>query len=78
VNTSGPTWFDFDFLGIDSLTFRSYGGSPNPAYVQTGSGNHFVMDNFTYNGTVVPAPGAVILAGVGTMLVGWLRRRSTV
>jgi hypothetical protein len=64
--TTGPTWVDFNFLGIDTLTFTSLGGS------------QFAMDNFTYNGEhgpVVPVPGAIVLGTLGTGLVGWMRRR---
>ena len=64
---TGPTWVPFNYLGIDSLRFTS---SPD------GSGHQFAMDNFTYNeSNVVPAPGAILLGGIGVGLVGWLRRR---
>jgi hypothetical protein len=32
----------------------------------------------TYNCQVVPAPAAILLAGIGTGLVGWLRRRQSI
>ena len=38
---------------------------------------HYYNDGVSFRvvTAVVPAPGAVVLAGIGTMLVGWLRRR---
>jgi len=61
--TTGPTWFDFDFMGIDTLNIISLGES------------QFAMDNFTYNQTAtVPAPGAILFGTLGTSLVGYLRR----
>lgn len=61
VNTDAPTWFDFDFLGIDSLKFTS-------------SSSQFVMDNFTFNETEVPESESVPEPAsiLGLMTVGAL------
>lgn len=63
VNTDAPTWFDFDFLGIDSVKFTSFGGFDANWY-DRGSGTHFAMDNFTFNETQtaesVPEPASLL------------------
>ena len=63
VDTTGPTWFDFNYYGIDSLRFSSSGGT-NAGL--GGAGEHFAMDNFT----VVPVPGAALLGILGLGAVG--------
>jgi hypothetical protein len=51
----------------------------NIAYVKLhDSGNYFTIDDFGYEtGAVIPAPGAILLSGIGIGIVGWLRRRGT-
>jgi hypothetical protein len=67
VNTSGPTWFNFNFSGVDALRFDSFGGTANAAFVGTGAGEHFSMDNFTFNEAVksVPESSSLMLAMLG-------------
>jgi len=77
VDTSGPTWFNFDYQGIDRVQFSSFGGVLNPVAALRGEGQHFAMDNFTYSETVIPAPGAILLGSIGVGFVSWLRRRRT-
>ena len=43
VNTSGPTWFNADYRGVDTVRFVSSGGTPSG----DGGGAHFAMDNLT-------------------------------
>jgi len=47
------------------------------AYVEfSAGGNFFTLDDFTFQ--TIPAPGALILGGIGAGLVGWLRRRKAI
>ncbi len=75
VDSDAATWFSFDFFGIDSLVFSSFGGVENPNY--RGSGAHFAMDNFTFNESVsaVPLPAGLWLFGTALLALGGIRRR---
>lgn len=66
-----PTWFSFNYTGVDELRFSSFGGVDQGF---GGGGTHFAMDNFTF---VVPeASPMVLLIGAGVVIgVFGLRHR---
>lgn len=69
VNTYEPTWVAVNWGHTDQLALSSSGGTPVGWCL---SGTQFAMDNLTFH---APAPGAILLVGLGTGLTGWLRRR---
>lgn len=70
VNTNAAQWFDFNFLGINSLSLRAWGGTSIDG---TQGNDFFVMDNFTVNESAsVPESSSLILLllGVAGILLG--------
>jgi hypothetical protein len=63
VDTTGPTWFNFNYTGIDKVTFNSFGGIP-AGFPNGVSGPQFVMDNFTFN---VLEPSSIVTLSIGAM-----------
>ncbi|MBD2495699.1 PEP-CTERM sorting domain-containing protein [Nostoc sp. FACHB-280] len=57
VNSTSPTQINFDFLGIDTLRFTSFGGI-NAGY--GGLGSQMVLDNFSYTPQPVSEPTNIL------------------
>ena len=56
-------------VGITDVSFRVLDASGNPVL------KYFEIDHLQV--ALIPAPGAILLGGIGVGLVGWLRRRRT-
>lgn len=70
VNTQHAQWFDFDFLGINSLSLRAWGGTSTDG---TLGNDFFVMDNFTINESTPVSESSslvLLLLGISAILVG--------
>lgn len=72
LSLAGPTWFSFNYTGIDELVFNGFNGGNT----QT----QFAIDDFTVSSfvpqvVVVPVPAALWLFASGLLaLLGWRRR----
>lgn len=73
VDTTAPTFFNFDYQDVDLLKFDSFGGSQGGF---NGAGTQFAMDNFTYSDHVqVPEPATLMLVGAGMLCVSYCCRK---
>lgn len=74
VTAPDIAYVEFSHSGIPDLP--AYLNPPRLGFREFGEiGNSFTVDDFTFQ--TIPAPGAILLGGIGVGVVSWLRRRRT-
>jgi hypothetical protein len=71
--TSPETWLTTGFSGTPGSTLTIT--STAPPWQYHGTYGQLAID--WVQAQPIPAPGAILLGGIGVCLVGWLRRRRT-
>jgi len=61
--------------GVEQISISGIGAIGKIYFNSIGDGAGADIDNLAF--TPVPAPGAILLGGIGAGIVGWLRRRRT-
>jgi hypothetical protein len=90
-NQTGPIYVSLDdgsgvyHVNLPSASSASFLGfvTDGAAFVSMSISGPGVTDRYPtvdhfYAGAAVPAPGAILLAGLGAGLVGWMKRRRTI
>jgi len=73
VTWTGPSLVMLNFQNIDRVEFDSFGGLDAGIGGSLGDDQQFVMDDLTIE--PVPEPSAILLAGIGTLVLWRTRRR---
>ncbi|HZU43628.1 MAG TPA: PEP-CTERM sorting domain-containing protein [Terriglobales bacterium] len=74
IGTQTPTFVSLNWSGINEVDFTPSGGT-NHGY--NGSGEHFIIDDLTINGSggQVPEPASLFLLGSGLVTLGGIARK---
>lgn len=76
VTTLDARWFDFDFIGIDTLVFSAFG--PDVNNQDSARGSNFAIDDFSFRHSAasVPEPSSFLIMAAGMALLAGFRRQA--
>jgi hypothetical protein len=73
--TSGPSFINFGWTGVDKVEFSISGGTPSGL---PGGGDYFAIDNLSVDAVPEPASWAMMIVGFGLAGTAMRRRRTVV
>ncbi|MGN6367316.1 MAG: hypothetical protein ACTHN5_03555 [Phycisphaerae bacterium] len=61
LSTTTPHFLQLNLLHITTISFTSSAGTPNPAFIPSGAGTQFAIDNISLNATSAPEPSSLAI-----------------